>query len=128
MIFSLKKLILYRINLKKFRSRFTLNEKERKYLIDKGLDKIIEHATDFINQRLAPAFPKNDGKQTPWKGHPVFIAQHATATCCRSCLEKWYKIQKGQALTQTEKDFILDLIKAWIKKDYQTHQSVKKHS
>lgn len=128
MVPSSTELILDRLNHSKFRSRFTLHEKERKYLIDKGLDKIIEHATDFINQRLAPAFPKNDGKQTPWKGHPVFIAQHATATCCRSCLEKWYKIQKGQALTQTEKDFILDLIKAWIKKDYQTHQSVKKHS
>ncbi len=29
------------------------------------------------------AEPRNDGKQTPFRGHPVFTAQHATATCCR---------------------------------------------
>lgn len=120
--------ILSRLNQSKFRAKFTLHEKERMYLENKGIAIIMEHAVDFINQRLAPAFPKQDGKQTPWKGHPVFIAQHATATCCRGCLEKWHKIPKGQVLTPTEKEFILHLIQAWLERDYQTHQSGKRHS
>lgn len=38
---------------------------------------IRQHAQDFIAKREAPAFIPNDGKQTPMKGHPVFIAQHS---------------------------------------------------
>lgn len=81
-----------------FRSRFRLGTKERQYCWDKGADIIDQHAADFIARRLAPAQPVNDGKQTPMRGHPVFIAQHATATCCRGCLEKWHQIPQGQAL------------------------------
>lgn len=69
----------------KFRSGFKLKEKEKEYIKEKGLDTIEKHAYDFIRQRLAPKEIINDGKQTPMKGHPVFIAQHATATCCRGC-------------------------------------------
>lgn len=43
---------------------------------------------------MAPKNIDNDGKQTPMRGHPVFIAQHATATCCRECLKKWHNIKK----------------------------------
>ena len=57
-------------------------------LKEKGLDVIREHARDFIAKREVPAMIPNDGKQTPMRGHPVFVAQHATATCCRGCLEK----------------------------------------
>lgn len=50
------------------------------------------------------------------RGHPVFIAQHATATCCRGCLNKWWKIPKGRELTEEEVDFVVGLIMAFIKK------------
>ena len=83
-----------------FRSRFRLGVKERQYCLDKGPEIIDQHAADFIRQRLAPAEPMNDGKQTPMRGHPVFIAQHATATCCRGCLEKWHAIPHGRALSE----------------------------
>ena len=82
-----------------FRSRFHLADKDRKYVIDKGMDTIRSHAEDFISGRLAPAYPVNDGKQTPMRGHPVFIAQHATACCCRSCLRKWHRIPEVLGLT-----------------------------
>ena len=65
----------------KFRSKFKLSQKDRDYIVVKGLETIKEHAYQFINDRVATDFPKNDGKQTPMRGHPVFIAQHATATC-----------------------------------------------
>jgi hypothetical protein len=80
----------------KFRSRFKLTDKDHQYIQNKGMDTIRFHALDFITTRLAPAFPKNDGKQTQMRGRPVFIAQHATATCCRGCLWKWHRIVKGE--------------------------------
>ena len=107
--------ILYKLSKSKFRNSFTLKEKEIIYIKQKGLDKIKEHAYDFIKKRLAPKYIPNDGKQTPMRGHPVFIAQHATATCCRSCLEKWHKIEKGKELTKEEIDYIVNLISDWIK-------------
>ena len=100
----------------KFRSGFKLKEKEKEYINEKGLDTIEKHPYDFISQRLAPKGIINDGKRPPMKGHPVFIAQHATATCCRGCLYKWHKIRKGKELTQKEIKYVVDLIMEWIKR------------
>ncbi|MFN2456192.1 MAG: DUF4186 domain-containing protein [Pyrinomonadaceae bacterium] len=102
------------LNESPFRRRFRLHGKELEYLRNKGLEIVLEHAADFIEKRLAAAFPLNDGKQTPMRHHPVFIAQHATATCCRSCLQKWHAIPKGRALENTEKQYILEVIKSWL--------------
>ena len=110
--------ILKRLSLSKFRSSFHLNEKMKEYVRDKGYDVIKEHAYDFINKRLKPAVITNDGKQTPMRQiHPVFIAQHACACCCRKCLEKWHKIKNGKELSDAEVDFIVNLLMAWIKKE-----------
>ncbi|MBN2312625.1 MAG: DUF4186 domain-containing protein [Sedimentisphaerales bacterium] len=98
----------------KFRSRFRLSSKEAIYLKQKGLETILEHAHDFILKRLAQAYPANDGRQTPMRNHPVFIAQHATGTCCRKCLEKWHYIPKGQPLTEEQIDYILKVLKQWL--------------
>lgn len=97
-----------------FRMKFHLNEKDRKYAEDKGLDTLRTHALDFISRRLAPAEIPNDGKQTPMRGHPVFVAQHACACCCRGCLEKWYHIPKGKQLEPHEQEEIADLLVEWI--------------
>ena len=109
--------ILYKLSLSKFRSSFHLNKKLKEYVEEKGLDKIEEHAYDFINKRLKPSIIKNDGKQTPMKGHPVFIAQHACACCCRGCLEKWHHIEKGKELTPQEVTYIVKLLMEWIKRN-----------
>ena len=102
------------LNRSTFRSRFRLGEKDITYIENKGLDTIRRHAVDFITERIAPPFPENDGKQTPMKNHPVFTAQHSTASCCRGCISKWHKIPKGRVLTETEINFLVDLIMAWI--------------
>ena len=98
----------------KFRSKFKLIQKDRDYISTKGLEIIKDHAFQFINSRVAHDFPKNDGKQTPMKGHPVFIAQHATATCCRGCIQKWHGFEKGRVLNEAEVDFVVALIMGWI--------------
>lgn len=102
----------------KFRNSFILNKNMIKYIDEKGLEKIISHAYDFIRKNISPANPKNDGKQTPMKNHPVFIAQHACACCCRGCLEKWHKIPKGRELKENEIDYLVALIIEWLKKKY----------
>ena len=98
----------------KFRSRFHLSDADRRYIAEKGLDIIRCHAEDFVRTRLAPATPPNDGRQTPMRGHPVFVAQHATATCCRGCLEKWWKVPKGSAIPPERQARLVDFLMAWI--------------
>ncbi|MDO4650002.1 MAG: ATP-dependent RecD-like DNA helicase [Eubacteriales bacterium] len=100
----------------KFRSSFTLKTNDRAYVREKGMDMIRSHAADIVEQRLSAAEPKNDGKQTPMRGHPVFVAQHATATCCRGCLEKWHNIPKGIALTNQQQEYVVNVIMEWIKR------------
>lgn len=101
----------------KFRSSFYLKLKDKQYIYEKGIETIESHAYDFINKRLSPKIIVNDGKQTPMRGHPVFIAQHATATCCRSCLYKWHKIEKNKQLNKNEIDYIVLIIMSWIKEE-----------
>jgi hypothetical protein len=96
-----------------FRQKFQLQGKDLEYL-HKGLDTILSHANDFITKRLAPAFPEKDGKQTPFRGHPVFVAQHATACYCRGCLEKWHQIPQGRPLNNDEMAYILSVLKRWL--------------
>jgi hypothetical protein len=97
-----------------FRARFKLTGRDRKYLEDRGLEAVLGHGQEFIVQKLAPAHPVNDGKQTPMRGHPVFVAQHATATCCRGCLEKWHAIPRGKVLSQAERRYVLSVINRWL--------------
>jgi hypothetical protein len=102
-----------------FRSGIGLTAKEREYLNSKGMRVVLDHAADFVDKRLAPAYPANDGKQTPRRNHPVFVAQHATATCCRGCLEKWHHIPKGRELNSEERKHVLRVIERWLSR-YET--------
>ncbi len=106
-----------------FRNHFHLKEKEIAYIKEKKFSTIKDHAYHFVRTRLAPKDIPNDGKQTPMKGHPVFISQHATATCCRGCLEKWHKIPKGRNLTENEIHYIVSVQLKWLEKEIiKSHQ------
>ena len=107
--------MLDRLSKSKFRNSFHLNKNMKEYVKEKGFETIKSHTYDFINSRLKPAYISNDGKQTPMRQvHPTFIAQHATATCCRGCLEKWHHIPKGRELSDKEVDYIVSIIIRWI--------------
>lgn len=103
-----------RLSRSAFRSRFRLRAKEREYIVQKGLETIRRHAEDFVRTRLAPASPPNDGRQTPMRGHPVFLAQHATGCCCRGCLAKWHGIPAGRPLSDAEQRYIVQVLMTWI--------------
>lgn len=109
--------VVYSLRHSPFRSRIHLQEKELDYLRKKGIGEVLKHAADFVEKRLAPASPANDGKQTPWHNHPVFVAQHATATCCRGCLQKWHQIPKGRALSGEEQQYIVEVIGKWLSQE-----------
>lgn len=108
--------IFDRLSKSDFRKKFKLSQKDRLYFEQKGFDTIRSHAVDFIEKRIAPADIPNDGKQTPMRGHPVFTAQHATATCCRGCINKWHKFPKDVQLTKEQQKYLVDLIMEWIKR------------
>lgn len=107
-----------RLSRSNFRSRFRLKDKDIQYIREKGMDTIRSHASDFVRTRLAPAQIPNDGKQTPMRGHPVFLAQHATGCCCRGCLYKWHRIPAGVQLTEEQQEYIVDVLMAWIEREY----------
>ncbi len=106
--------LIARLGKSDFRSRFKLSPKDKEYVAEKGVDTIRSHAADFVAKRLAPENPENDGKQTPMRGHPIFIAQHATGCCCRGCLEKWHHIPAGKELNQDEQAYVVDVLMDWI--------------
>ena len=100
-----------------FRAKFHLRGRERltAELSDPATMRL--HAHDLIARRLAPAEPVKDGRQTPYRGHPVFVAQHATATCCRTCLERSHQIPKGRPLSRAERAYVVDVICRWIERE-----------
>lgn len=114
--------IFKRLKQSKFRSRFKLSGDDLGYIGKIGMKKIGSHTRDFIEKRLAPAEIPNDGRQTPFKGHPVFKAQHATATCCRGCLAKWHKISKDTELDPVHKKYCCDIIMRWIVEEIKKHE------
>lgn len=114
---------LAKLSRSSFRAGFHLSKSLRAYAQEKGMDTLRSHACEFVHTRLAPAHIHNDGKQTPMRGHPVFIAQHATATCCRGCLEKWYRVKAGKELTPAQEEKIVNLIMAWLEKEMQNDKN-----
>lgn len=94
--------------------QFALGDPEKEYVTSRGMDILRLHATDFVNKRIAPANPKNDGRQTPAKGHPVFIAQHATGCNDRTSLEQFFGIKTGVELSESQVDRVVDVILRWI--------------
>ena len=112
---------LARLGHSRFRASFSLSAKDRAYARAKGRNTIDRHAHEMLSKRVGPAHPFKDGKQTPYRGHPVFTAQHATATCCRGCIERWHHIPRGRALTDAEVDALARLVMAWIERDLVNH-------
>jgi hypothetical protein len=109
--------LIERIGKQPFRARFHLRGRDRGLAQLHGPERLRRHARDFVAKRLAPAFPYKDGKQTPYRGHPVFVAQHATATCCRSCLHRNHGIEPGRELTPDEQEYVVDVICRWIERE-----------
>lgn len=99
-----------------FRAKFALHGRDLAIAQQRGLATMRWHARDFVAQRLAPAHPRKDGKQTPYRGHPVFVAQHATGTCCRTCLRRCHGLPDGRELERGEREYVVAVICRWIER------------
>ncbi len=108
--------IFNRLSRSRFRSSFRLGDKEIGILKKKGLRKIRDEAVEILNKRIRIK-PMNDGRQTPFKNHPVFIAQHACAACCRKCLSRWHGIDLDKELADREIEEIANMLIFWINKN-----------
>ncbi len=120
-----RKQALEKLSRSRFRSRFYLSEADKAYIRKVGMETIRTHAVRFVAERLSPAEPLHDGKQTPMRGHPVFIAQHATACCCRKCLQKWYRVPMHMPLSALQQEKIVGLILAWLQMEMEEKQNTE---
>jgi hypothetical protein len=80
------------------------------------MEAIRRHATELIARRVAPAEPAKDGHGVPYRAHPVFVAQHATAACCRTCLERWHEMPRGRELSADEQAYVVGVICRWVER------------
>lgn len=55
-----------------------------------------------------------DGRQTPWEGNVIYYAQHATACCCRRCIQYWHGIPESEVLTEEHVAYFKDLCLRYI--------------
>ena len=113
--------LLERLSHSKFRASFSLGVADRAYAWSKGMPVVARHARELLRARVGAARPLKDGKQTPYRGHPVFVAQHATATCCRSCIARWHGIPAGVPLSDRQIERLATLVTAWIQRDLDAH-------
>src|SRR4051794_10875076 len=111
--------VFHRATPSSFRRPFKLQGRALAYLETWGIERVMQQAVKFIDERLAPAQPRSDGRQSPWRNRSVFLAQHATATCCRGCLEKTHEIAKGHAMTAEERGHVLEVLERWLKSQSQ---------
>ncbi len=100
----------------RFRRSFHLNFYEKQNIKEKGFILLEKAAIEIISNRLRVK-PCNDGKQTPYRGHPVFKAQHATACCCRKCIQKWHHIPSYKELDDREMKYLVNVVMVWLKKE-----------
>jgi len=70
--------------------------------------------TKRIKQSVTNGRPFNDGGQTAEDGDILCYAQHATASCCRKCIEYWHGIPAGKDLTADEADYLKKLMLLYI--------------
>ncbi len=53
--------------------------------------------------------------QTRTSGNVIYYAQHATATCCRKCMEAWHAIDRETPLGDQEIGYATELVMRYIK-------------
>ncbi|MET8451517.1 DUF4186 domain-containing protein [Streptomyces sp. NPDC005209] len=110
-----------------FRAKFRLRGRDRATAESTGPSALRWQAYDLIAERLAPAAPYKDGRQTPYRGHPVFVAQHATATCCRGCLLRSHGIPRGRELSRAERVYVVAVICRWIEREVAGEEPAGRH-
>jgi Domain of unknown function (DUF4186) len=92
----------------------TIDDTADKHARRKGRILLTAAATKRIRSSVARAEPVRDGQQTPLSGNILYYAQHATACCCRTCMEYWHDIPKGRELADAEVQYFAELMMRFV--------------
>jgi hypothetical protein len=81
-----------------------------------GRSGVLDSARQRIGKKLQNPGKFADWGQIPFEqgGSIIHFAQHATATCCRRCIEAWYGIDRRQALTEEQIAYFAELILRYV--------------
>jgi hypothetical protein len=95
-----------------------LSEYAENYAFRKGKDDLRAAVKHQLENAIGSPIHPRQGRQTPRENSPkataVHYAQHATATCCRACLEEWHGIEPGADLKEAELEYLTDLVMLYI--------------
>jgi hypothetical protein len=73
-------------------------------------------AAKRIRQSVGKTRHPMEGKQTPFEKNVLFYAQHATAACCRKCIEYWHGIPTGRPLADDEVSYLAQLALRYVER------------
>jgi hypothetical protein len=94
------------------------------YARRKGRKKLLSDLPDFLRKHIGPPRDAFDGRRVPWpqrtpqRMNPYFYGQHATGTCCRTCLETWYGIPQDRKLSPKEIIFFTAVLTDYISRAF----------
>lgn len=103
-----------------------LDETARRNIREVGVTAVRAGVKEHLRKKIGPAKIFRDGTQTPKKDSVIHFAQHATATCCRKCLDYWYDIPQKRDLTEEELGFCEGLIHAYMDVRHQEMDEAEK--
>jgi hypothetical protein len=75
-----------------------------------GLTRLRADAESVIRKSVGPHQHPAQGRQTKWDGNIIYYGQHATACCCRRCIEVWHGIPRNRDLTEDEVRYFIELL------------------
>ncbi|WP_438023421.1 DUF4186 family protein [Sorangium sp. So ce233] len=90
------------------------SQQEINHALRKGRAALRDAARKRLETSVGRAKHPLEGRQTPFSGTVILHAQHAVASCCRTCIEYWHAIPAGAALTPAELDYLLELVMLYI--------------
>ena len=86
------------------------------YAFRKGKQQLRERLAGRIRSAIGKSADQlfRDGAQTPLGTTPraeniMYFAQHATASCCRKCVEEWHSIPRNRVLSNEDIEYLTDL-------------------
>jgi hypothetical protein len=91
-----------------------IDDRAVNYAKRKGKINLMATVEKRIRSSVSKPADSFDGRQTDWNGNPIFYAQHATATCCRRCIEKWHNIPRDRELTKSEIQYFTELARRYL--------------
>jgi len=87
-----------------------IDQKAINHALRKGKPQLHFAAENRLRRCVAKPENYREGHQTPKQGNIIFYAQHATACCCRNCMEYWHNIPMGIQLSDPQINYFVELI------------------